>query len=59
MSIGLICRGHGSHLTCYEDYRDYIDEMIYVRAISEDRLRRPSVIVVADWNNIADQPQAI
>jgi hypothetical protein len=44
---------------CYEDYRDYIDEMIYVRAISEDRLRRHSVIVVADWNNIADQPQAI
>ena len=53
MSIGFICRGDGSHLTCYEDYRDYIDEMIYVRAISEDSLRKHSVIVVPDWNNIA------
>jgi hypothetical protein len=51
MSIGYICRGDGAQLTCYEDFRDCIDEMIYVRDIREDSLAKHAAVVVPDWNN--------
>lgn len=53
MSVGFVSRGDGAHLNCYDDFQAYLDEMIYVRDIQPDSLKKHAAIVVPDFNNTA------
>jgi hypothetical protein len=51
--IGFITSGDGAHLQCYQDYKDYLDEEIYLRTLDSVDLSRFKAIIVPDFSNQA------
>ena len=49
--IGFITSGDGAQLQCYQDYREYLDEEIYLRTIDRLDLGEFKAIVLPDFSN--------
>jgi len=49
--IGFICSGDGAQLQCFEDYRDYLDAMLYLPELERYDLTAFRAVVVPDFSN--------
>ena len=49
--VGYVCSGDGGQITTFDDYRDYIDDMIYVMELDRIDLHQYRAIVIPDFSN--------
>ena len=49
--IGYLCSGDGGQLTTFDDYRPYIDDMLYIMDLDTIDLDQYGAIVVPDFSN--------
>jgi hypothetical protein len=51
--IGFVTSGDGAQLQSYQDFKQYLDEEIYLRTLDQTDLRQFKAIVVPDFSNQA------
>lgn len=49
--IGYVCSGFDAQLISYDDYADYIDDMLYLRELDRYRLDDYGAIVIPDFSD--------
>jgi len=49
--IGYVCSGDGGQVTTFDDYRAYIDDMIYVMELDRIDLQQYRAIIIPDFSN--------
>jgi hypothetical protein len=49
--IGYVCSGDGGHVTTFDDYSAWIDDMLYIMALDEVDLHQYRAIVIPDFSN--------